>query len=906
MYTLSYLTNADSAVIENLYAKYKKDPDSIDFGWRKFFEGYDFSSSLNGEPEKETPEKFNKEINVVNLIGAYRQQGHLVAKTNPLGERKKIENPFKLDRFDLVKGDLDKVFRSGSVIGLGQITLNEIVKRLEKTYCGSIGVEYRFIDDLKAVEWLQTRMEKCCNTPDFSIEEKKHILHKLNQAVVFENFLHTKFVGQKRFSLEGAESVIPALDTVVEAGSDLGIEEFVFAMAHRGRLNVLANILSKTYESIFTEFEGKGYTDAIFAGDVKYHLGYSSNKTTNKGKRVHLSLTPNPSHLEAVNPVVEGIVRAKIEHRYDKDFNKIIPIVLHGDASIAGQGIVYEVLQMSMLEGFKTGGTVHVVLNNQIGFTTDSRDARSSTYCTDIAKVTLSPIFHVNGDDVEAVVYVVQLALEFRQRFHRDVFIDIVCYRKHGHSEADEPSFTQPSLYKIIAGHPCPREIYNRKLVEVGSVEAGLAQEMENEFKRMLQERFNEAKQKETARVNSFLKGSWKGYRQATEKDFEISPVTGVEISSLTAIADKITVLPTHLNFLPKIKKLFKNREKIVHKTRKLDWSMGELLAYGTLLNQGVSVRISGEDVERGTFSHRHAVIKIEDSEEEYVPLKHISENQAPFSIYNSLLSEYGVLGFEFGYAIANPKGLTIWEAQFGDFANGAQIIIDQFLGCSETKWQRMNGLVLFLPHGYEGQGPEHSSARLERFLGLCADNNLQIANCTTPANLFHILRRQILRPFRLPLVIMTPKSLLRHPLCVSPLEEFARGKKFSEVLDDNYVNTKSAKRVLFCSGKIYFDLLERQQKEQQKEIAVIRLEQLYPLPLGRLKKIVQKYKSVKQWFWVQEEPENMGAWIFIWRKFTLVPLKVISRKESSTPGCGYVKQHIAEQKRIIEKAFEL
>ena len=905
MYTFSYLTNTNSAVIEDLYLKYKNDPNSIDFGWRKFFEGYDFSRTTFGKPETESKssEIVNKEVNVINLIGAYRQKGHLIAKINPLGEKKK-ENPFQLDKFGLNEADLDKIFQAGERIGLGPCRLREIINHLEQTYCGSIGVEYKFIDDLEATEWLQTKMELCRNTPDFTIEEKKHLLHKINQAVVFENFLHTKFVGQKRFSLEGAESIIPALDAVVEKGAEKGIEEFVLGMAHRGRLNVLANVLSKTYKSIFKEFAGESYADAVFEGDVKYHTGYSSNKITHNGKKVHLSLTPNPSHLEAVSPVVEGIVRAKIHHRYGGDFNKIIPILIHGDASIAGQGIVYEVLQMSMLEGYRTGGTLHVVLNNQIGFTTDCRDARSSAYCTDIAKLTLSPIFHVNGDDVEAVVYAVQLALEFRQKFHRDVFIDIVCYRKHGHNEADEPRFTQPLLYKLISKHPNLREIYKQRLIETGNVEADLAGQMELEFKQMLQDRLDEAKERETAQVHSFLEGSWKGFRQASEKDFRTSPETGVKTQHFIEVADKITLLPSSLKFFPKIRRLFESRKEMVHKTGKLDWAMGELLAYGTLLREGVSVRISGEDVERGTFSHRHAVIKLEDSEEEYVPLQNVSSDQAAFSIYNSLLSEYGVLGFEFGYAMAYPRGLTIWEAQFGDFANGAQIIIDQFLCCSETKWQRMNGLVLFLPHGYEGQGAEHSSARLERFLELSADNNMQIVNCTTPANLFHVLRRQVIRPFRTPLIIMTPKSLLRHPLCTNPIKDFIEGKRFSEVLDDSYVKATLVKKILFCSGKIYFDLREERLKKQRTDIAIVRIEQIYPLPLNQLNKIIKKYKSAKKWLWVQEEPENMGAWPFLSRKFKSVPLEVVARKESGSPATGFMKQHIVEQKRTVEKAF--
>ncbi len=911
----SYMSNADVTVIEDMYHQYQTNPSSVDVSWQQFFKGFDFSRTQYGteddsdcpaalEQEKEASSHFKKEVAVINLIGAYRQRGHLYSTTNPVRPRRTHMAPIELKDFDLSESDLTTVFQAGMQTGLENATLQEILAHLQQTYCRNIGVEFVYMRPREAAQWLQKKMESCQNTPNFSIEEKKRILHKLNQAVIFENFLHTKFVGQKRFSLEGSESIIPALDAIIEKGASLGIEEFVIGMAHRGRLNVLANILDKTYETIFTEFEGKAFEESIFEGDVKYHLGFSSNKCTEQGKQVHLTLTPNPSHLEAVNPVVEGIVRAKSDFRYNGDLKKIAPILIHGDASIAGQGIIYEVLQMSTLEGYKTGGTIHVILNNQVGFTTNYIDARSSTYCTDVAKTTLSPIFHINGDDVEAVTYAIQLALEYRQQFHKDVFIDILGYRKHGHNEADEPRFTQPILYNIIAKHPTSREIYSQKLIEQGSIEADLAKEMELQFKKELQERLDEAKQQEAAELPSFLTGAWKGIRMSTTEDFIQSPVTGIDEQTLTTLANKIAAIPADMKFFPKLKKLFAARGQMVNETHKIDWGMGELLAYASLLHEQIAVRVSGQDVERGTFSHRHAVAKLPDSEEEYIPLEHINKNQGKFTIYNSLLSEYAVLGFEFGYSMATPHALTIWEAQFGDFANGAQIIIDQFIAASETKWQRMSGLVLSLPHGFEGQGPEHSSARLERFLELCGENNMQVVNCTTPANLFHVLRRQIKRPFRKPLILMSPKSLLRHPLCVSSSENFTTGTRFLEIIDDTATTSESVKRVLFCSGKIYYDLLGRQQAENRKDIAIVRIEQLYPMPITQLEAILQKYENAKQHFWVQEEPENMGAWPFLLRKFKLTPLHGITRKESASPATGFAKLHHAQQQELVDKAF--
>ena len=695
---------------------------------------------------------------------------------------------------------------------------------------------------------------------------------------------------------------------VIQKGSDLGIEEFIIGMAHRGRLNVLTNIMEKPYKEVFSEFEGKNYDeDSPFGGDVKYHLGYSTDIVTPKGKKVHLSLCPNPSHLEAVDPVVEGLTRSKIDFKYNNDHSKIAPILIHGDASIAGQGIVYEVLQMEKLDGYSTGGTIHVVINNQIGFTTNYKDARSSTYCTDVAKTVLSPVFHVNGDDVEALAYVVNLAMEYRQVFHEDFFIDILCYRRYGHNESDEPKFTQPLLYKAIDAHPNPLEIYKQKLLAEGSMDASVALEMEKAFRADLQIKLDESKAEDrfTDTIQMY-EGAWQGLHLAAPREAFAIIETAVAEEELLAIGQKITELPKGKEFFKKIEKLFEERNKMVTKTHVFDWAMGELLAYGTLLKDGHPVRLSGEDVKRGTFSHRHAVLTLVDSENEYTPLTTI-ETEAKFQIFNSLLSEYGVLGFEYGYAMANPNALTLWEAQFGDFFNGAQIIVDQYIASAETKWQRGNGLVMLLPHGYEGQGPEHSSARIERFMELCADGNIQVANCTTPANFFHVLRRQMLRDFRKPLIIFTPKSLLRSPKCVSKLEDFTSGR-FHELIDDEYAEVKKVKRVLLCSGKIYYDLLEKQQADKRKDVAIVRIEQLYPTPIVQILKIKAKYNKATEFFWVQEEPENMGAWPYICRKFhndKVINLNVISRHEGSSTATGFAKQHAAQQLYIVSKAFD-
>lgn len=898
----SYVGTSDVNAIEELYLQYSKDANSVDPSWRDFFKGFDFAqANYETSPGGAIPENVTKEFKVLGLITGYRQRGHLFTKTNPVRQRRNYEPTLDLETFGLSDKDLDTVFQAGNEIGIGPAKLKDIVAHLEHTYCQSIGVEYLYMREPKVLKWMQERMEKSRNTPSFSKDEKRTILKKLTQAVVFESFLHTKFVGQKRFSLEGGEAVIPAINTLMEHGANLGIEDYVIGMAHRGRLNVLTNIMNKTYKDVFTEFEGRPSEDSLFDGDVKYHMGYSSDQKSDSGKNVHISLTPNPSHLETSAAVVQGIVRSKIDSLHSGDNTKACAVVLHGDAAVAGQGLVYELVQMSQLDGYKTGGTVHFVINNQVGFTTNYIDARSSTYCTDVAKVVLSPVFHVNGDDVEALCFVSKLAMEFRQTFHRDVFVDVLCYRKYGHNEGDEPRFTQPVLYKAIAAHPNVKEIYVRRLGLEGSELAAEAKDIETAFKAELDANLDEAKKTEKARITSFLEGNWKGIRMATDKDFETSPDTAVSEKLFLEIAKKSTELPKDKKFFNKIQKLFDDRKAMITNDN-YDWAMGELMAYASLMKEGHPVRFSGQDVERGTFSHRHAIVKIEDSEEEYTPLNNI-DAKAKLEIYNSLLSEYGVLGFEYGYAFAAPNTLTIWEAQFGDFFNGAQIIVDQYLTSAEYKWRRMNGLVVLLPHGYEGQGPEHSSARMERFLQACAENNMQIVNTTTPAQQFHVLRRQLKRDFRKPLVCFTPKKLLRYPSCVSKLADFTKGG-FQEVLDDSSADVKKVSRVAFCSGKVYYDLIERREKEGADDIAFIRLEQLYPFPKTQVDAILKKYSKTKEYLFVQEEPENMGPWRFVDGNLRALNLKYFGRDAAASPATGFAKRHAMENEEIMTGIF--
>ena len=896
----SYLSNANGAVIEDLYNQYLINVNNVEEGWRKFFDGFEFARKNYEESGNEIPLNVQKEFKVLKMVDEYRSRGHLFTKTNPVRERRKYSPTLKYTNFGFEESDLTKVFQAGEQIGIGPTTLQEIIDHLEETYCESIGIEYQYIRHPNRVKWIRDRIE-IKNRPVLSTAEKKQIMHKLNQATVFEQFLQKKFVGQKRFSIEGAESLIPALDALIEKGAELGIKEFVMGMAHRGRLNVLANIFNKTYKEIFSEFEGKVYDeDSLFDGDVKYHLGFTSENKTESGIDFRLTLSPNPSHLEAVDPVVQGITRSKIDNELGGDSSKIVPILIHGDAAIAGQGVVYEVIQMAQLDGYRTGGTLHIVINNQIGFTTNYLDARSSTYCTDVAKTTLCPVFHVNGDDIEAVVQTIQIALRYRQEFGRDVFIDLLCYRKYGHNEGDEPKFTQPKLYKAIAKHPNPREIYLKKLIDENVISSNEGKSMEDDFDAMLQDRLVEAKQIEKAKVTDFLEEKWKDFRKANLTDFHQSPITGIDKELILDLAQKLNQLPTGKKYFRKIVKLFKDRLDMVESDR-LDWAMGELLAYASLLIEGFPIRISGQDVERGTFSHRHAVVKTEDDEERIVPLNEMQDNQAKLSIYNSLLSEYAVLGFDYGYAFNTPNGLTIWEAQFGDFNNGAQIIIDQFISSAEDKWGTQNGLVMLLPHGYEGMGSEHSSGRLERFLQLCAEENLQIANCTVPGNYFHLLRRQIKREFRKPLVVFTPKKLLRYPRASSSISEFTSGG-FREVIDDS--NTIDTDVVVFCSGKFYYDLLESKEELSLMNMAIVRLEQLYPFPTNQVEQLILKYGKDTTYIWAQEEPENMGAWSFILRFWNFGPIQCCARHSSASPASGSPKVHEIRHKEIIDKVM--
>jgi 2-oxoglutarate dehydrogenase E1 component len=851
-----------------------------------------------------------KEFRVIALINAYRERGHLFTRTNPVRDRRTYSPTLDLENFGLADADLATEFEAGSELGIGRATLAAIVDHLKATYCQSIGAEYRFIRDPERVQWLQQRMEKDRNTPAFSLNEKKEILRKLGQAVVFERFLGKKFIGQKRFSLEGGETLIPALNTVIEHGANAhGIEDIVIGMAHRGRLNVLANTFNKTYESIFADFEGRDFADSFVEGDVKYHMGFNSCVITDSGKGVRLILCPNPSHLETVGPVTQGISRAMAEKDHAFRTNKLCPVIIHGDAAIAGQGVVYETVQMARLKPYANGGTLHMVVNNQVGFTTNYIDGRSSTYCTDVAKVTQCPVFHVNGDDAEAVCHVMQLALDFRQRFGSDVFIDLLGYRKHGHNEGDEPKFTQPILYKAIAAHKDPRTIYSEKLLASGAIEASLAGEMEARFNDLLQERLTESKELPKAVITSFLADRWEGYRRATDEDLAVSPATGTDRKLLQAVAAKLSEVPKGMKFFNKMERILHERANMVKEDR-LDWAMGELLAYGTLACEGHSVRLTGQDVERGTFSHRHAVIKLEDSEQEYIPLKHLQEGQAQVQIFNSPLNEYAVLAFEYGYAFATPASLTLWEAQFGDFVNGAQILIDQYLCAAEEKWNAMNGLVLLLPHGYEGQGAEHSSARMERFLEECADGNMIVANPTTPAQFFHLLRRQLAWEFRKPLVVFTPKSLLRHPKCVSTMDQLANGR-FQEVVDDAAADPAKVKTLILCQGKICYELLERQAELGATDTAIVRVEQLHPLPAAALQAVFARYTSVEQVRWVQEEPENMGAWPYLFRHLWTVKgaplpneLNLVARRASGAPATGSAVRSAAQQKQIMERAF--
>ena len=911
MDNFSFLNAAHSAYFADLYDQYLENPDSLEPSWRAFFQGYDFGSNNNSIDQivdgvaTQIPDDLKKEFNVINLIDAYRSRGHLFTKTNPVRDRRTYTPNLDINNFDLNQNDLNNIFNAGDILGIGPQPLKTIIQHLEAIYCEATGVEYMYIRNPEKKKWIQDWLNKNDNHPTLNPTQKKHILKKLVQAVSFESFLHTKYVGQKRFSLEGGESLIPALDSLIESAANLGVKEFVMGMAHRGRLNTLTNIFGKSPKEIFSEFEGKDYEEEVFDGDVKYHLGWTSHRETDTGKKVNISIAPNPSHLETVGSVVEGIVRAKQDNYHKNNFERVLPIIVHGDAAIAGQGIAYELVQMANLDGYKTDGTIHIIVNNQIGFTTNYLDGRSSTYCTDVGKVTLSPVMHVNADDVEAVIHAVLFALEFRMKFKMDVFIDLLGYRKYGHNEGDEPRFTQPKLYKAISRHLNPKDIYSKKLINDGIIDSNYVKTIETDYKASLNDFLEDSKKDKKTVITEFMSSEWKDYQKANQsKMMEVIDTTYPRLK-LEKIVNVLSTLPDEKKFINKIKKLVNNRF-VMFEQDKLDWSMAEHLAYGSLLEEGFSVRISGQDVERGTFSHRHGVIKVEDSEEEIILHNNISDDQGVFSIYNSLLSEYAVLGFDYGYSMASPKTLNIWEAQFGDFSNGAQIIIDQYLFSGEDKWKTQNGLVMFLPHGYEGQGAEHSSARMERYLQLCAKDNVYIANCSTPANMFHILRRQMKAGFRKPLVIFTPKSLLRHAKVLSSVDEFTKGAFKPLIDDESVVALKKINTVVFVSGKFYYDLLDQKDRLGRDDVALVRVEQLFPLPVNLIRSIISKYSSAEDFVWAQEEPRNMGAYTHILMNLDDAKnFRVASRRTYGTTAAGSLTRFKKRHQEVIDYVFD-
>lgn len=907
----SFLNAAHTAYFADLYDQYLQNPDTVEPSWRAFFQGYDFGTEnygLNGEiiegVSTQIPEYVQKEFQVVRLIDGYRMRGHLFTKTNPVRDRRTYSPTLEIENFGLSQSDMDTVFNAGEILGIGAKTLREIINHLDRIYCSSIGVEYMYLRNPEVIKWWQDKLNVNDNQPSYSLETKKYILSKLNQAVTFENFLQTKYVGQKRFSLEGGETLIPAISNVLfYAVEKYGVKECVLGMAHRGRLSTLVNIFRKPVHELFSEFDGKDFEDEDIDGDVKYHLGLTLDKTYQNGKNIKMNLVPNPSHLETVAAVAEGITRAKIDNDYDGDDSKIMPIIVHGDAAIAGQGIVYEVAQMSQLNGYKTGGTIHIVVNNQIGFTTNYLDARSSTYCTDVAKVTLSPVLHINADDAEAVVHAVEMALEYRMRYKKDVYIDLLGYRKYGHNEGDEPRFTQPKLYKEIAKHDNPFKIYSDKLINEKAIDKAYSENIVEEFKAVLEEGYSKSKEEKSSKVREFMEERWVGFTRQGLKSMLQTVRTKYPKDNLESIAKIVSTVPKGVKFLRKAEKILQGRASMVFETDSLDWGMAETLAYGSLMEEGFNVRISGQDVERGTFSHRHAILRDEISEERINLLNTNPSNKGKMDIFNSLLSEYGVLGFDYGYAMANPNTLTIWEAQFGDFSNGAQIIFDQYLSAAEDKWKSQNGIVVLLPHGYEGQGSEHSSARMERYLQLCGEDNMIVADCSTPANMFHLLRRQMKRDFRKPLVVFTPKSLLRHTKAVSSLDELVNGQ-FNEVIDDTIV-PENVKKLVFCTGKFYYDLLAERENLNKEDVALVRIEQLFPLHLEKIQQVIDRYPNVEKYVWAQEEPKNMGAWSYMALRMDIVKLEVLSRPYSSVPAPGSNTRDKRRQQRVIDAVFD-
>ena len=944
-----FLNKSNSAFIEQMYLQYINQDPNLPSSWKKYFEeiGEEIDiivNEINGpswSPKKDkislknlrekTKENIQlnelelvksnaNSIKAVAMIRSYRQRGHLIAKLDPLGMMKsEYLDELHPESYGFEKNDYDKKIFLDGIINKQYSSIREILKFLKDKYCGSIGYEYMHIANPTERKWFRDRVEI---TDDFKFTQngKEAILNKLIQAEGFEKFLHTKYVGTKRFGLDGGESLIPALEQIIKIGGQSQVKEVKIGMSHRGRLNVLANVLQKSYKRIFNEFAGEISGSADGAGDVKYHLGASSNREFD-GNSVHVSLTDNPSHLEAVNPVVLGQTRAKQFFHKDKERKKVIPILIHGDAAFAGQGVVAECFAMSGLPGHNTGGTIHIIVNNQIGFTTSPRFARSSPYPSDVAKMVEAPIIHVNGDDPEAVVYAARIATDFRLKFNRDVVIDLICYRRFGHNEGDEPSFTQPLMYKKIKSHPSPVKVYGERLVFDQSISKDFLNSSIKKFKDLLDDQFKNAKDYKPK--IEWFEGTWSRYKPERGKDKR--GVTGADNKKLLEISNKINTIPKEINIHKTISKIFENRKLNVKKGSGIDWSTAESLAFGSLLEEGYPVRLVGQDSGRGTFSQRHSVLRNQIDNSRYIPLNNISNSQKNFEIVDSFLSELAVLGFEYGYSLVEPNTLTIWEAQFGDFANGAQVVIDQFIASGERKWSRASGLVMLLPHGYEGQGPEHSSARLERFLQLCSNDNMQVMNCTTPANYFHALRRQMHRDFRKPLIVMTPKSLLRHKYCVSNLTDFGKKNSFHRVLWDHAIDPKTKgfielkkpkkiKKVILCSGKIYFDLLEAREKLKRDDVVFYRIEQLYPFPAKALAKELKSYAKNAKFYWCQEEPKNMGAWFSVrdYIQWTLDNIKAnnnqvsyIGRSPDASPATGYAKRHVLQQQEIIKKVFE-
>jgi 2-oxoglutarate dehydrogenase E1 component len=904
---LSVLGRWNLDAIEAAYDRWRLDPASVDGSWRHLFDQLQADAAATMETVRPASDgaagaTADHVGNVIRLIDGYRELGHMLARLDPLSEAPSSISLLEPASFGFQESDLPKQVDTRHFLGFSQGSLQELLAALRQTYCRTIGVEYMHIEDSRVRRWLEERMEPSRNSPAFDHGRKRRILRSLHSAEHFERFLHTNYVGQKRFSLEGAETLIPLLDALVERAADHGVREIVLGMSHRGRLNVLANILGKPLAEIFHEFE-ENYQPLNTGGDgdVRYHHGFSSDRVSERGNRIHLSMSPNPSHLEAVDPVVEGRTRAKQDRFSDPNGVLGMPVLIHGDAAFAAQGVVAETLNLSQLKGYKTGGTFHVVVNNQIGFTTCPSDGRSTVYCTDIARMLDVPIFHVNSEDPEAAVFVTELAFDFRQTFHEDVFIDLVCYRRHGHNEGDEPSFTQPKMYEKIANRPTMSKIYTDQLLAEHELTAADVEEIDKHFEEKLKTAKEDIHHGILVESGRAFGGAWKGLQLA----YDFTPVdTGISHELLLKLGTGLTSVPDHVHVNAKLRRILERRRQDLESGKPIDWSLAEALAFGSLLVEGTAVRLSGQDSQRGTFSQRHAVLVDAETEEQYFPLKALDPQQAPFMIYDSPLSETGVLGFEFGYSMDRPEVLVLWEAQFGDFVNGAQVIIDQFLVCSQSKWQRDSGLVLLLPHGYEGQGPEHSNGRPERFLQMCAEENIEVCNPTTPAQYFHLLRRQMRRKFRRPLVIFTPKSLLRHKRVMSGIDEFASAS-FERILDDTKADPNQVRRVLLCSGKIYYDLVEKRENNHA-EVAIVRVEQWYPLTDEQLRQPLVRYRRSNQVVWVQEEPQNMGGWTYMENRLRGIGCQVnyVGRDASASSATGSRQIHLREQAEIVEAAL--